>query len=385
MGRPERIEILRSIEQSRGSRVLAFITGDRPPAGAQLGDDAVRPLYDHLRELGHVDRLDLLLYSRGGAIDVPWRIATAFRRIASEWNVLIPFRANSAATLLSLGADNIILGRQGELGPIDPILSLQRVVPQPGGGVPSVQQENINVEDVMAYVRFLTERAGLSDQTALTQGMTLLGQRLDAVLLGSLYRTHSHIRDLAKRMLLSRVKPASEQQVQTIVDTLAEKVYAHGHAIGLREAQEMGLPVVEAPTDVDDAMWRLLQDFEVEMKLLEPLDPAVAVQGGDTYRESAVVAAIETTTLAHHHQGEIEVTARRQMPAQLNVGIQINVQPPPGVDANNLPAALQQMLQAFQQALQLQAQQAVQQALAQQAPMVGLEVGFRGGRWVRSD
>ena len=385
MGRPERIEILRSIEQSRGSRVLAFITGDRPPVGGQLGDDAVRPLYDHLRELGHVDRLDLLLYSRGGAIDVPWRIAAAFRRIASEWNVLIPFRANSAATLLSLGADNIVLGRQGELGPIDPILSLQRVVPQPGGGVPSVQQENINVEDVMAYVRFLTERAGLSDQSALTQGMTLLGQRLDAVLLGSMYRTHSHIRDLAKRMLLSRVKPASEQQVKAIVDTLAEKVYAHGHAIGLHEAEEIGLPVVEAPADVDDAMWRLLQDYEVEMKLLEPLDPAVAVQGGDTYRESAVTAAIETTTLAHHLQGEIEVTARRQMPAQLNVGIQINVQPPPGVDANNLPAALQQMLQAFQQALKLQAQQAVQQALAQQAPMVGFEVGFRGGRWARSD
>jgi hypothetical protein len=48
--------------------------------------------------MGHVARLDVFIYSRGGAIDVPWRIATALRTAADEWNILIPFRANSAAT-----------------------------------------------------------------------------------------------------------------------------------------------------------------------------------------------------------------------------------------------------------------------------------------------
>ena len=70
-------------------------------------------IYEQLRRMGHVERLDVFLYSRGGAIDVPWRIATALRTAADEWNMLIPFRANSAATLLGLGADEIILGRQG--------------------------------------------------------------------------------------------------------------------------------------------------------------------------------------------------------------------------------------------------------------------------------
>jgi hypothetical protein len=383
MGRGARVGIISRLEQSRQSRVVTYVTGDRAPAGAQIGDDAVRTLYAHLRDLGHVERLDLFLYSRGGAIDVPWRIATALRRTAKEWNVLVPFRANSAATLLCLGADNIVLGRQGELGPIDPVMTVQRMVPQQGG-IPSLQQDNINVEDVMAYVRFLSERAGLSDQTALTQGLTLLGQRLDAVLLGSLYRTHSHIRDLARRMLLSRAAPASDQLVQTIVEALAEKVYAHGHAIGLHEAQDIGLPVTEAPTDTEAAIWELLEDYEVELHLLEPLDPAVAIRSGDTYRESAVTAIIETTGLAHQFTGEIEVNARRQQPAQLNVSMNINLPLPQGVDPNNMGPALQQLLQAFRQALTQQAQQAVQQALAQQAPLIGMEVAFRGGRWVPS-
>jgi ClpP class serine protease len=166
MSRAERSRIIGEIEKLRSSRVLSYVTGDRPPTPAQIGDDAVRPIYEQLRKMGHVPRLDVFLYSRGGAIDVPWRIATALRTASDEWNILIPFRANSAATLLALGADEIVLGRQGELGPIDPIMSIQRVAPGPGGGQGTPVQDNVNVEDVMAYVKFTRERAGLSDQQA---------------------------------------------------------------------------------------------------------------------------------------------------------------------------------------------------------------------------
>jgi len=44
---------------------------------------------------------------------------------------LVPFRANSSATLLALGADTIILGQQGELGPIDPSMTLSRLIGDP--------------------------------------------------------------------------------------------------------------------------------------------------------------------------------------------------------------------------------------------------------------
>src|SRR5438105_7616315 len=159
LGRTERRAILRRIGELRDSTVLAYVTSDRAPVPAQIGDDAVRPLYDHLRAFDRVGKLDVFIYSRGGAIDVPWRMVTAFRQTSTkQWSVLVPYRANSAATLIAIGADAIVLGRQGELGPIDPILMLQRTTQQPGGP-PTVSQENVNVEDVMAYLRFVKERA----------------------------------------------------------------------------------------------------------------------------------------------------------------------------------------------------------------------------------
>jgi hypothetical protein len=311
MTRESRQAIISDLEKLRDSRLVCYVTGDRQPVHAQIGDDALRPLYDHLRELGHVPKLDLFMYSRGGAIDVPWRIVTALRQASEEWHILVPFRANSAATLVALGADSIVLGKQGELGPIDPIMSLQRVIPQPGGGG-AVMQENVSVEDIMAFVRFVRERGGLSDQTALTKSLLKLMERLDAVNIGNAYRTHSHIRDVARRLLLSRREPASEQAMSAIVETLAERVYAHGHAIGLKDAEQIGLPVELAATEVERQMWNLLLAYEEDLALLQPIDPVTAVASQDNYREEGVIAVVESSWAAHEFRGTIEVTAKRQ-------------------------------------------------------------------------
>lgn len=387
MGREERTSLIAKIEHARGSRILAYVTSDRAPIPGQIGDDVIRPMYEQLRALGKVKRLDLFLYSRGGAVDVPWRLVTAFRQWAEEWNVLIPFRANSAATLTALGADEIVLGTHGELGPIDPIMNIQRFLGQPGGGQTLVQ-EQVNIEDVMAYLKFSQERGKLSDQTALTASMSKLTDRIDAVALGNVYRTHSHIRDVARRVLLSRSRPAPKRVLKSIIESLAEKVYAHGHAIGLTAAQEIGLPAVGAPRELDGLMWQLLLEYEKELKLLSPLDPAAAVAHTDPYTEDSVIAVIESTGMIHEFAGRIEIRAVRQMPANLQVTMNLNLQLPPNMSPQELPAnlqqALQQAVQQLQQTLGPQAHLAVVQALRQQAPIVKIEAGFREGQWRRS-
>ncbi|MDO8502506.1 MAG: hypothetical protein Q7S20_11755 [Gemmatimonadaceae bacterium] len=377
MGQAERRELIQQIETTRESRVITYITGDRSPVTAQVSDDALRPLYEQLREMGHVPRIDLFIYSRGGAIDVPWRVVNAIRRYSDEWNVLVPYRANSAATLIALGADSIVLGPQGELGPIDPQLNVVR----PGSDV----QEAVSVEDVMAYVKFVQERAGLSEQTALTASLAKLTDRLDAVVLGNVYRTHTHIRDVARRILQSRKAPPSEEALTTIVQTLAEKVYAHGHAIGMKDAQDIGLPVKAADATLDTLMWRLLGEYETHMKLREPLDPAAVVAATDFYSEDATIGMVESRAATWSFAGKIEVRAKRQMPQALTVNVALNLQLPPTIDVAKIPQSAQQLLQELmqqaQQSLVQQAQHAVQQALKNQAPLVGAEYSFREGRW----
>ena len=374
MSRERRKSLINELEELRGSRVLTYVTADRVPAGAQMAGDAVRVVYDHLRSMDNVDQLDVFIYSRGGDINVPWRIASALRRTAKTWNLLVPLAANSAATLLALGADEVVLGPQAELGPIDP-----QVTEQPG----TPTQLNVGVEDVMAYVKFVTERAGLSDQAALSAALAKLAERLDPVALGQIYRTHSHIREVAGQMLRSRKKPPSEQTMATIIETLAERVYAHGHAIGFKDAQDMGLPVTAASEELNRLQWELLNEYEAEMKMREPVDPFVALDDKDSYEEEGTLATVESTWAVHEFSGALAITAQRQMPPQLAVNMNMNLQigaPSPGAPPPD-QQQLEQLLQAIQPQIAQAANEAVAEALKSQAPLTGFDVRFKGGHW----
>ena len=340
-----------------------------------MANDAVRYIHDQLRTMGPVENLDLFIYSRGGDIDVPWRIATALRAAAKNWRVLIPRAANSAATLLALGADEIVLGPQGELGPIDPQLGAQRRG--------EAAQEQVGVEDVMAYMKFVRERAGLSDQAALAASLAKLAECLDPVTLGRIHRTHSHIREVAGRMLQSRRKPATEQATAAIIETLAERVYAHGHAIGFRDADEIGLPVKLAKDDLDSLMWTLMEEYEDELKILEPVDPRAVTDKDDLYEEPATLAAIESTDALHEFKGTLEIRAKRRMPPNLAVNVNLTI-PAPQTTPND-QQALQQFLQTLQPGIIQQAQEAVNQALRDQAPLEGFDAAIKGASWERVD
>ena len=72
----EPVELIKELGDLRNSQVLVYFLGDRSGAPAGINEDQVRPLYEHLRLLGKVERLDLFVYSRGGAIEVPWKLVS---------------------------------------------------------------------------------------------------------------------------------------------------------------------------------------------------------------------------------------------------------------------------------------------------------------------
>ena len=241
-------ELIEKIEEKRQSKVIVYFTGDRHPFGARIAEDAVRPLYDHLLSLEFKEdkkRIDLFLYSRGGDVSVPWRIVSMIREFCDEFNVLIPYRAQSAATLLSMGADNIIMGKKAELGPIDPTLVKATI------GETAAPPQEIAVEDVNSFLSFVKERANINDQDAVASILGSLINQIGPLTLGSVNRQHHHIRLVARKLLTSRKEKLDEEKISSIIETLTEKIYSHGHAIGRREAKDIGLPV-KYPDDEDD-------------------------------------------------------------------------------------------------------------------------------------
>ncbi|MFQ6006198.1 MAG: hypothetical protein ACE5OQ_11920, partial [Woeseia sp.] len=262
----KRRELLAAIGERRGSFVVSYFLGNRPGAQTRMFGDALTYLYKHLRQVT-ADRktnLDLFLFSDGGDIEVPWRITSMFREIGRQFGVLIPYRAMSAATLVTISADEIVMTPKAELGPIDPSITIQKT---------TGQQEEISVEDVVAYFEFLDKRAGIRDQSALSAATNIMAEKLTPLLLGKVHRVHSHIREVARKMLESRTKRLDDRITEAIIATLAEETRSHGHAIGRNEGRTIGLPIIKDDPELEALLWNLYLEYEQDFELLDPINP----------------------------------------------------------------------------------------------------------------
>ena len=359
MGRQDRVSLIEQIEAARNSRVITYFCSDRRCVAAQIGNDAVRPMYDVVRGIGRNERLDLFIFSHGGALEVPWRIISMFREHCDHLGVLIPYCSQSAATLIALGCDELVLGSKAELGPIDP--SINVLIRE--GNVAA--NDEVRVEDVMAYIDFLTVKAKIDDPTTIGQHTQCLAEKLRPWTVGHLYRTHSHIRMLAERMLQSHANPKSDDQIKSIVQVLAEETRSHGHGISRNEAEKIGLTVTRPDEVLEDAMWKLFEHYEATCAMRDPIDPEVLLGNATEKLLRVITAWIEAREMSWAFRGDF-VLRRFRPPAprfdvNAQIGFNLNFVPPPGVDLQNLPPAVLSQLQAdITKQVQSQLQQQVQ-------------------------
>src|SRR5207247_2627226 len=129
-----------------------------------------------------------------------------------------------------------------------------------------------NVEDVMSYVAFMRDKVGVRDQRALSELIGQLATHVTPLTLGMVNRQYSHIRLVARKLLNLRAAKMSRLRSNRIIKTLIEKMYSHGHAIGRREAADLGLPIKNASEAEEAAMWNLYQDYESWLKPAETID-----------------------------------------------------------------------------------------------------------------
>lgn len=266
-------KLLRAIEDERQTRLLVYVTSDRPPPfRARMALDVIRRFYEHLTRVGIAEKIDLFLFSLGGDTIVPWRLLNLIREYAREFAVLVPYKAHSAATLIALGADEIVIGPMGELSPIDPSISTPFNPPHPNE--PKEPKVEIGVEDVRGFINLARETVGITDQDNLVRMMEKLSEHIHPLAIGAVYRSHALIRLLAGKLLALHMKePADAQRIPKIVDDLAEKLYYHNYLINRTEAEELGLRVVRPSATLEKLLWELYLSYEAEMDLGQPFDP----------------------------------------------------------------------------------------------------------------
>ena len=99
-------------------------TQPTPFAGlAYISEEDVQGLMVAMRGLKS-GKLDLILHSPGGVPEVAESMVSYLRKKFDHIRVIVPHAAMSAATMLACAADEIMMGKQSSLGPIDPQLVL---------------------------------------------------------------------------------------------------------------------------------------------------------------------------------------------------------------------------------------------------------------------
>jgi Serine dehydrogenase proteinase len=275
MAYTERLQLIQQLEEMRGSHVICYLTSIRPNVSAQMSDDAVRVIFDHLLLLPThpVDKLDIFLCSNGGSGTVPWRLVSLFCEYAKSFDVLIPYRAYSAATLLALGADEIVMHPFAEMGPIDPTVSNEFNPTEEGTG----RRLGISVEDVKAYVGFIKSTVGITHEDELVKTIEILAEKVHPLALGNVERFISQTRLIARKILRTHMKEEKDEHaMDEIIENLASKLYFHGHAINRVEArEELKLKVMtNLPANLESAMWNLYKDYEADFQNNVPYNPA---------------------------------------------------------------------------------------------------------------
>lgn len=276
MALQERAAIIKRIEEIRGSKVICFLTSLRQNVPSAIAEDSVRVFFDHLLLLPTrpVERLDIFLCSNGGSGTVPWRLVSLFREFSKRFSVLVPYRAYSAASLIALGADEIVMHPFAELGPIDPTVSNEFNPKEEGTG----RLLGISVEDVKAYVNFIKTTVGITHEDELIKAIEVLATKVHPLALGNVERFLMQSRMIARKILRTHMTDAEDHAIDEIVENMASKLYFHGHPINRHEAKkDLRLQVNSDLTpSLEAAIWDLYKDFEQEFDNLSVFNP-----GGD--------------------------------------------------------------------------------------------------------
>lgn len=207
--------LIHDIEQETKRCLLVYYTDcDNTQAQIDSGDDV------HLAELlnGCAGKpIDLLIETNGGMTDATEKFCSLLRSMAPDLRVIVPRRAKSNGTVITLCGSTILMGVESELGPIDPAIN----------GVP--------VDFVLG--------APPGSFNALEIQIAQTARR----------QTEKLARDLLSTGML---KGKSPQEIDDLIAKIATRnvYHSHGSVIDHKEAESLGFNVTHLGQDSD--LWK---------------------------------------------------------------------------------------------------------------------------------
>jgi hypothetical protein len=224
---------------------------------AHLDSEVFEGFYEQRQHLKNsAGRIALLIDSPGGSARYAFKLAKLIRNHAGAFTAVVPRFAKSAATLLTLGADPIILSQDGELGPLD-VQYFDADREEYGSALNEVQaMERLNADALTAVdsvMELLSRRTGRRTKNLLplaikyvTGMLSALFHKLDAVHFSQMARSLKEAEHYAIRLLATRY---GSDRASHIAGHLVADYPEHGFPIDPDEAAGLGLITIQPSLD----------------------------------------------------------------------------------------------------------------------------------------
>ena len=271
MGLAERLSLYGQLEKARGGRpLIVYVTSTRPGLESKMLSDAIPEFLDQLVKLPKdAENVDLLVVSRGGDPMMACATMTLLHARVKHVAVLVPQVAYSAATMLAMGANEIVMHPHGNLGPVDPQIEVTHAgeAGQPG------QRQRFGFEDLAGFLEFAKKEVGLTDQEHVRHMFEMFCKQVGPVPVAVAARAALLTVTMGEKLL--RLHMGEDvQKARSIAETLNKSFFDHGYPVSRREAKEdIKLPIAEENEEVEDLMWRIWLDVEEELKARKPFNP----------------------------------------------------------------------------------------------------------------
>ncbi|MFY3138033.1 SDH family Clp fold serine proteinase [Achromobacter xylosoxidans] len=237
-------------------------------------------LSEHLATKKRHTKCTVFLTTRGGDADGGYRTARCLRHNYEHVRLIIPSLCKSAGTLIAIGADELVIGDLGELGPLDVQVRKANELAERSSGLDIIQALGISLSHVQGAFRdtLLGVRRGLRLSTRLAgefasqlaAGVAApLYAQIDPNRLGEMQRAVQIASQYGERL-----NACSNALQEDALEKLVAGYPSHGFVIDRKEAKELFNSVTK-PTEKESKLtsvaWEILRD-EAEIGPLFLLD-----------------------------------------------------------------------------------------------------------------
>jgi len=233
--------IIKRLQQKLKAKVITYISAPFHPASTIMIQD-VPSLEDMLR-CASGNAGCLILNSPGGDGNAAEKILMMCRqRFTKGFTVIVPDYAKSAATMIALGSDKILMGYLAELGPIDPQFRTDPI----GPGIPARSLID-GLEMIRKKVKIQKDPPGM---------YAPMLYRIQPEILISAQNAIDGSREFAKKWLRNYMLKKDPRQADRVAKWLSEgkKYKSHGKVIDYTEAHDV-LKLNVDKIDQNSALW----------------------------------------------------------------------------------------------------------------------------------